>query len=198
MLAASLKEKRPDAAYVAVDADHWSRAAVEEHLGGQGLFSNKYIVFLDRVTENAEGKDELPGLLEAMNESANIFIVLEAKANAELKKSIDAHAEKAVLSDLAEKKSGPEFNVFALGEALASRDSFKAWKLYREAIDGGSEPEAIAGMLFWKAKMMVTKGGGKYSAEESKALLGQIIVLYHDAHRGLVDFELGLERMMLS
>jgi DNA polymerase III delta subunit len=190
-LVASLRAKRPDAAFEKVDSDGWNSAIIEGHLGGQGLFSNKYIVFLDRVTENAEAKDEIVRFIPAMQESPNIFIAFEGKLNAELKKAFDKSAEKVVECEKKAaaaggfKASGP--NVFALGDAVAKRDVFKAWSLYRQAIDGGAEPEAILGMLFWKAKTM-----------QAKDLARELVTLYHDGHRGLVDLELGTERLVLK
>jgi DNA polymerase III delta subunit len=147
-LVASLRTKRPDAAFVTIDADHWSSSIIEEHLGGQGLFSNKYIVFLDRVTENALAKEEIADFTEVMNESANIFIVLEGKLNAELKRSFEKNAEKVVESEEAKVTKKEEFNIFALADALGARDSFKSWTSYREAIEKGNESESVLCTLF--------------------------------------------------
>lgn len=221
-LASSLRAKRPDAAYEKVDADSWDPAIIESHLGGQGLFSSKYIVFVDRVTENAEAKEALSGLMPAMQESGNIFIVLEGKLNADLKKAVMKSAEKSVESEPKVKKnffadSGP--NVFALADALGSREPFKAWSVYRQIIDVGVEPENILGTLFWQAKSMALaagaksateaglspfvytkakRGAGNYSSEELGRLLSDLITLYHDGHRGRRDLELGTERLLLN
>ena len=46
----SLRAKKQDASFVTVTGENWSPSVIAEHVGGQGLFSNKYIVFLDRVT----------------------------------------------------------------------------------------------------------------------------------------------------
>ena len=67
-LVASLQTKRPDAAYVKVDGDTWDPSILESHLGGQGLFSNKYIVFIDRVAEAADARDSLISFAPAMKE----------------------------------------------------------------------------------------------------------------------------------
>jgi len=187
-LVKSLRAKKPDAAYERMDADSWSAAAIEGHLGGQGLFSNKYIVFLDRVTENAEAKDSLPGMVASLEESSNIFIVLEGKLNAELKRAVEKSAEKViecVPKTAEQKEEGP--NIFALAGAFGNRDVPRAWKLYRDAINGGAAPEAIVGMLFWKAKSMGAKG-----------LAHDLMVMYHDAHRGVHDLELATERCILG
>ena len=52
-LADSLRAKKPDASFVRIEAAEWNPAVVTEHAGGQGLFSNKYIVLLDRVLAEA-------------------------------------------------------------------------------------------------------------------------------------------------
>lgn len=183
----SLRKKRPDAAYEKMDGDNWNLSAVEGHLGGQGLFSNKYIVLVDRVTENKEAKDELPGLIPAMQESPNIFILSEGKLNAELKRAVEKSAEKIVECELKKEEPKESFNVFALADAVAKKDTVRAWMLYRKAVESGSEPEQTIGMLFWKAK---TIGDRKLAKE--------LVTLYHDGHRGLVDLELGIERLILS
>lgn len=186
-LVESLRTKRPDAAYEKMDADSWNKNAIEGHLGGQGLFSSKYIIFLDRVAEKAIGKEELPDIVEAMQESPNVFIILEQKPNAELKKVLEKYAEKIVVADKADKTEGKEgFNIFALTGSIGT-DPVKAWTMYRKAIEDGMEPEAVVGVLFWKAK---TSGMKRFARE--------LIVAYHDAHRGLCDLELAAEKCILN
>ena len=70
---------------------------------------------------------------------------------------------------------------------MGKRDAFRSWSIYRQAIDGGAEPEALVGMMFWKAKTIPDKNLAK-----------QLIVLYHEAHRGRRDLELATERLLLS
>jgi len=192
-LIGSLRTKRLDASFIEIGADKWSKSAVEENLGGQGLFSGKYIIFLDRVTENVDAKELLPDLIQVMNESANIFIVLEGKLNAELKRAVEKDAEKAMESEKKEAAAKKEFNVFALADAFGRRDAVNAWKIYREAIDSGIEPENIAGVLFWKAKSMSSGPSGK-----SDRRLEKLVTLYHDGHRGVLDLERGIEKLLLS
>jgi DNA polymerase III delta subunit len=222
-LVESLRTKRPDAAFIRLEAKDWDPSVVEQHLGGQGLFSNKYIVLLDRLSENTEAKEALSDFIAAFQESPNIFIALEGKLNAELKKAFEKSAEKSVVSDIpAESKGGfgkGDFNIFALADALGMRDAFKSWKIYREAIDNGIEPENIVGTLFWQAKSMVLardaksageagvspfvfskakKYAGNYSDEEMKGLVSDLIVLYHNGHRGMNDLELSIEKLLLN
>ncbi len=221
-LIASLRSKRPDATFVRIDGDNWSPDLIQEHAGGQGLFSNKYIIFLDRVTENARAKEELVDLVELMKESTNVFIVLEAKVLTELKKAFEKYAEKVVeceeVKDL-KKESKSDFNIFALADAVGSRDSLKSWIIYRQAVDSGLEAESIIGTLFWQVKSMIlarntnsaTESGlnpfvfskskkyaSNYSEKELNILMEKLVTLYHDGHRGMRDLELSVERMMLG
>ena len=218
----SLRTKRPDATFVTVEAKDWNPSIIEEHIGGQGLFSNKYIVFLNRVSEHADAQDMLAEYIPALKESTNIFIVLENKTPAELKKKFETHADKVVITDEPVKNSWNttgEFNVFALADAIGERNAFKAWSVYREAITAGLEVESIIGTLFWQVKSMILalngksagdtgltpfvyskakKGCGNYSRDELYALLDNLIVVYHDSHRGLVDGELAVEQWCLG
>lgn len=215
----SLRAKRPDAAFEHIEADSFEPNIVESHLGGQGLFSNKYIVFLDRVTEKAEAKEVLPDFAAPMQESTNIFIVLEGSPNAALKKAFEKSAEKIVVCDAPDSFKKKEFNIFALGDAFGSRDAVKSWTIYRQAVENGLESESILGTLFWQAKSIALAKNGKtaaetglnpfvyakskkyadnFSAEELGSTLKRLVTLYHDAHRGLVDLELGVEGLLLN
>ena len=217
----SLRKKKPDAAFEVIVSENWNASVLEGHLGGQGLFSNRYIIYLDRLTENPEAEEKLPEFIPAMKESPNIFIMLEGKIKAGLQKYFDKHAEKAVVSDVKSavgfKKN--EFNIFSLADAIGMRDPFKAWSIFRQAVDNGLEAESILGTLFWQVKSMIlaapAKSAGEaglspfvfgkskryatnYSADELKTLSADLITLYHNGHRGLADLELATERLILK
>jgi len=110
------------------------------------------------------------------------------------------------------------FSIFSLADALGERDKKRMWVLYREAIDLGISPEEIVGTLFWQVKMILlahrvkkaTDAGVKdfpfskaqryaknYSLDEIQKLSSDIISIYHEAHRGKVDFEIELEKLIL-
>lgn len=214
----SLRAKKPDASFIEINSENWNPSIIEEHVGGQGLFSNKYIVYINRVGNEEEKVDNMIEMMGAMKESSNIFIISEGKVNASLKKSFEKYGEKVVVLDEAEKLPRKEFNIFALADAIGNRDKFRAWSIYREAVVNGLESESILGTIFWQLKSMVVardaktageaglnpfvfskakKGCGLYKESELNKLLEQTIVLYHEGHRGLIDLELGIERLML-
>lgn len=217
----SLRAKRTDASFVSVDADHWNASVIDEHIGGQGLFSRKYIIFLDRVTENADAREKLIDFIPVMKESANIFIVLEGKLGVELAKAFEKQADKVVAceSGVGDMPRKPETNIFALADAVGTRDSFKAWSIYRQAIDGGTEPENILGTLFWQVKSMILAANsktaseaglnpfvfgkskryaGNFKAGELNKLAEELVTLYHEGHRGAIDMESGIEELLLK
>lgn len=219
----SLRQKKPDAAFVKINSDDWNAEVLRGHLGGQGLFSNKYIIFIDNPSEKSEVIEELLGFLPAMNESDNIFIISDGKIKADCKKAYEKNAEKVVVTDLpsasGKSTAQKEFNIFALADALASRKSGEAWSIYRQAIDNEVEPESILGTLFWQVKCLIVanktksvsesglspfvytkskRGAANYSEQELADLSRKLVEIYHDAHRGLVNAELATERLLLT
>ncbi len=144
-------------------------------------------MFIDRVIDSLDEKADYVDLFQAISESENIFILLEAKIGAEIKKKLDKYAEKVVVCDEKDViKSRTEFNVFSIAESVY-RDQIRAWSNYRKAIDLGIEPESLVGILFWKAKSV-----------GDKRLAGELVTLYHDSHRGILDMEIGLEKIILN
>jgi DNA polymerase III delta subunit len=217
-LVTSLRTKKSDAMYIELNEDNWNPQAIEENVGGQGLFSNKYIIFLNKVASDEDVREKIIEMLPVMKESANIFIIYEGKVNAELKKAFEKNGEKVVVTD-EEEKVKKDFNIFSLADAIGNRDKFRSWNIYREAVDSGLESESILGTIFWQLKSMAVaskaksageaglnpfvfskakKACGNFKEGELHDLLRQSIVLYHDGHRGLVDLELGIEKMLLA
>lgn len=214
----SLKLKKPDASYVEVESESWKKEIVDEHAGGQGLFSNKYIIFLNRIVKNKETEEELAKTLPLMKESENIFIVSLGEVGANLDKALEKFADKLVKNEVEAVAKKVEFNIFSLADAIGSRDKFRSWTIYRQAIKNGLEPESIVGTIFWQMKSMVLSRDAKsasetglnpfvfskskkysqsYTESELNNFLKDLIIHYHDAHRGLVDLERGVERLIL-
>lgn len=168
----SLRKKKPDASFFKIDGDNWNPAAMEEYVGGQGLFENKFIILVDRVGEDKEHREQLVDAVPMMAESNNIFIILEGKLDKASLGKIEKKAEKTQEFALAGAGAGDgptgggkngkgagkgadDFNIFALGDALGRRDKKQLWVLYRQAIDAGKSPEEIHGALFWQVKSIV-------------------------------------------
>lgn len=113
-----------------------------------------------------------------------------------------------------------DWNAFAIADAFAARDKKKLWSLVAVSEFHDVPPEEISGMLFWQAKSMLLasgpnataastglspfvfdkskRGAANYSSAELRKLASALISSYHEAHRGLLDLSVDLERFALS
>src|SRR3954468_14131506 len=80
-LVTSLLKKKPDASHIRLTDENFSEAALEEYVGGMGLFSAKTIVELDNTFRNKEAKEIVLDRVKDIAQSENIFVVLEGELN---------------------------------------------------------------------------------------------------------------------
>lgn len=188
-------------------------------IGGQGLFEQKMLVFADGVFENAEAEKAVMENLEEIGKSDNVFIFLEAKVAKALLLDITDVAERVQTFDRSKAKEAPAFNIFSLTDAFGKREKKKLWVLYQKALQTDAAPEEIHGILFWQLKSMLvashaTNAGAcglapfvfskskgflrNYTETELHSLSSALVRMYHDAHRGVHDFTVALERFILT
>ncbi len=215
----TLQKKKPDASVFKIEAESFDSARFEEFLSGQGLFENKYIVVCDKIFENAEAKEQMVASVKEMSESDNVFLCLEEDVDAPTLKKIEKYAQKTQKFEENKKVESKSFNIFSLTDALGRRDKKELWVLYQQALASGSEPEEIHGILFWQVKSMLLssqskssdeaglkpfvfqKASGfakKYSPAELRALSARFVEIYHNAHRGISEMGIALEKLILS
>ncbi len=214
----ALLAKQPDAARFKIDSQNWSENEIEGLLDGQGLFSQRYIIELRHLFEKAETAESVISFLPEIAESENIFIWVDRDVDAKKIKEIEKHAAKVQQFSEDKKAEKPTFNVFSLADAICERNKQKLWVLYRDALNY-FPPEEIHGTLFWQIKSLLlaikTKnaeeadmkafpynkakaGAKKYSENEIEQLTTSLIEVSHEARRGKRDFEIALERWVLS
>lgn len=122
-------------------------------------------------------------------------------------------SEEFIEKEKTEKKS---FQIFDLAHALGMRDRKNLWLGYQKALREGIAPEEVHSILMWQAKTMLQVLAGatddikpfvlgkaktfltKYSPAEARDISFRLVSLYHDARRGAVDFERGLEKIILG
>lgn len=202
----SLRKRKPDASSYKIDIENFDILELDKYIGGQGLFSNKYIVLLDRLCEKKEVKVLYLDRIKEIKESENIFIILEGKIDKATATKIEKKAEKTAIFDLSEKeereiKSKKEEgqNIFEIANALERRDKKSLWIIYRQLIEEGKAPEEIHGVLFWKTKSMLLSGGARnWTSEQLMILIENLITVYHEARRGVHDLETGLEALLIG
>ncbi len=166
--------------------------------GNNSLFDSKTAVALVGVLENKEALKYVMEHLVDFQKSPNVFVFLEKKLfKTELDK-FKKYAEEVKEFKLIDSKKA-KINPFAITLPLERRDKKNTWLSFQKIRKSDIEMEALAGMIFWKIKSMILSGQNKkFSESELKELSSKIITLYHDSHRGLVDMETGLEKMILE
>ncbi len=198
-LVESLLKKKPDASFFKMSVENFDDAELSSYIGGQGLFENKYIVFLDRLCEDKSIKENFLDKIKEISESRNIFIILEGKLDKASLTKIEKKSEKVQDFILPEGEKKESYNAFAVADALGKRDKKNLWVLYRKAIDKGEAVEALHGMMFWKVKTMIMNSfPGAYNKQELQDLAEKLITIYHESRRGSHELEIAVEELILS
>ncbi len=138
--------------------------------------------------------EEFLALASGLAESPHVFLFEEEKL---LKAPLVALERAGATVQVLKAEPKEKFNAFALAGALGSRDRKKLWLLLMDAFRRGTSPEAVAGMLAWKARTACASARGAERAAWEK-LSRSLVVMYHEGHRGGGELELLLERFALT
>lgn len=193
---AAARAKAPDAAYVRIAADALSEAALDEALSTQGLFVKKTLILLDDPFSEKRSAELVLESLDQLAESPNPVAILAPKLIPARAKKVGAKAEK-VYEIEGKAVAGRGFNA-GLGNALAARDGALLWKEVVLALRAGDAPEAVHGLLHWKARDLMKRGGGMWGQEGAGRLSRELIELLSDSRGRDLPLALALERFALS
>lgn len=194
---AAARAKAPDAPYIRLSADVITPEALDEVVQSQGLFFSKMLVLLDDPFSLTETGELILQKLPVLQESANPIAILSPKLLAARIKKLEVVAEKVFVFDAKEKKPTRGFNA-SLVNALAARDRAALWKELQKAERAGDAPEMLHGLLHWKARDLMQKGGKGWDTEEARVLSRSLIELLSDSRSGDLPLSLQLERFVLS
>lgn len=217
-LVKTMRTKKPDASVVEVSERTWAPGILNQAIGGQGLFENRYIVIVDRVLDNKEIKEEIMSSLSEMKDSDNVFIWHEYEISPSDLKKIERASEKVqkCIEEFAERD---HFNIFSLGDLLGKRDKKNLWVAYRDALSRGVPVEEIHGTLFWQIKNIILaknisnakdagmkpfpyskakKYAGNFSEKKVVEISEDMVFSLHESRRGKTELETALEKILLS
>lgn len=170
--------------------------ALENLAGSGGLFGKNFFVVLENVLES-DAKDFILNKLVLLQESENTFVFSEMSVPKDTIKKFEK--TKAGIQELQLKIFKNEINPFSITYPFEKKDKKETWVVFNKLTEEGILPENIAGILFWKIKtMMLAPNSKKYKAEELAKMSSKLVSLYHDSHRGIVDFKTGLEKFLLE
>lgn len=224
----SLLLKRSDATLIKIGEENLSLDRLVELSSGQALFSNKYIVFLYKTFENKENKELILKNIKEFKDSDNIFIFVEGRMDKTSLSKIEKSAEKVqefIKRELALTKKqklaaiGEKIDFFEFADVLGRRDKRGLWVLYQDALAEQVPAEEVHGIFFWQIKSMLLAKKCK-TAEEAKMkaypyqkareysrnykdgelenFSSNLVSMYHEAHRGSIDFYIALEKFILG
>ena len=214
-----LRNKKPDASFLKITEENWNASQLPELIGGQGLFENKNIIFLDRLFVNKEAEEIIVKNLKEIGESQNIFIFLEKKVNKPIIEKVKKNGGKIQEFEGASPEHVEVFNNFSLTDAFGRRDKKQLWVLFNQAISSGSVPEEIHGILFWQLKCLILARDSKtpeeaglkpYPYQKAKGFLknfkegelekisSELVRIYHDSRTEGRSLETELEKFILS
>ncbi len=175
----------------------------------QGLFSGKRAAAQPEAAAYGEqeppprrsSEDELSGdgllaIASDLVQSPHTFILEEEELPAGPRTALAGAG--AHIVQLAEGKKKEPFNVFALANALGRRDRKQLWLLLMRARENNTAAENIAGMLAWKARSMLLSARTPAEREWWATLSRNLVIMYHESHRGAGDLSLLLERLALT
>jgi len=224
----SLLSKKPDATLIKIGDEDLTADKIMELASGQALFSSKYIVFFSNTFLNKENKELILKNLKEIASSDNIFIFAEGKMDKTALTKIEKHAEKVqdfekVAKTLNKKEKlaliGVKIDFFEFADALGRRDKRGLWVLYQDALAEQVPAEEVHGIFFWQVKSMLlakkcktaedagmkefpfSKSSGyskNYKDGELEKMSSELVAMYHEAHRGNVDFFVALEKFILG
>lgn len=193
---AAARAKAPDAAYVRLTADQLTEESLAEALSSQGLFFAKTLVLLDDPFAESEAGELILKHLEALKDSPNPVAVLAPRLIASRTQKLEGASEKTFKIDAVAKKERG-FNS-TLVNALGARDGRALWKEVVKALREGDAPEALHGLLHWKARDLMQKGSRSWTPSEARALSLSLIELLSDSRGRDLPLPLALERFALG
>ncbi|MDE2213176.1 MAG: hypothetical protein KGJ34_01435 [Patescibacteria group bacterium] len=146
--------------------------------------------------DTAERRDALLEIMEGLSESPHIFIFEEEKVTAKILTQLTKSG--AHVDELKRPEKKEAFNIFEISAALARADRKGLWLLLTKALRDGIAPENVAGVLAWKARTMLAAAQTPLERKKLERVSRELVVMYHDSHRGAGDLGLLLERFALT
>ncbi len=224
----SLVAKKPEATLIKIGSEEIGENQIDELTSGQALFSNKFIVYLNKVFDNKGNKEIILKKIKEIGASDNIFIFAEGKMDKASLIKIEKYSEKTENFEKPEKtltkkeklaQIGEKIDFFEFADALGRRDKRGLWVLFQEVLAEDVPAEEVHGIFFWQVKSMISakksqtanEAGMKpypfqkakeyarnYKDGELESISSKLVAMYHEAHRGNIDFYVALEKFILG
>lgn len=194
---AAARKKEPNLAYVRLAREELTPSALEDAALSGGLFVQRLLILIDDPFQENDSEEIIEDHLDTLASSDNAIIILAPKLASAKAKKIAMKAKREYVYDKTAPSESRGFNA-NLVNALAARSREKLWIEINHALRAGDAPEMLHGLLHWKARDLMEKGGRAWTPQESRALSLSLISLLQSSRRGGFDLTLSLERFALS
>lgn len=215
---AKARVKEPNLAYARLAREELSDAALEDAASVGGLFVQRLLILIDdpfpptRAPEPEDFEDVVRPTsdvgrttshmveehLDMLAASDNAIIILAPKLPVAKAKKLIAKAKVEYKYDApAAREDARGFNA-NLVNALALHSREKLWLEINRALRAGDPPEMLHGLLHWKARDLMEKGGRAWKPREARQLSMTLIALLQDSRRKGLELSESLERFALS
>ncbi|MHB1163367.1 MAG: hypothetical protein ACYCZZ_02515 [Minisyncoccota bacterium] len=206
---AAARKKEPNLSYARLAREELSAAALEDASLSGGLFIQRLLILIDDPFPAARGASEedageedsggsvLEEYLERLATSDNAIIILAPKLAAAKAKKLIGKVKVEYKFDTITMPVARGFNG-NLVNALAARERQNLWIEINRALMAGDAPEMLHGLLHWKARDLMEKGGRSWTLKELRKISLALIALLQESRRGGLDLSLALERFALS
>jgi len=222
------RKKHESAEFFKLTVENFSENKLDELIASQGLFYSGSVVLADNLCEEEEITEILLKKLKEIKESPNFFVFLEGKLNKKELEKFKKYADKVEEFKKPERKltkkevlaeKGEKVDFFDFTNALGEKNKKKLWTLYQDALMEEVPSEEIHAMFFWQVKAMLgavkckdaTEAGlnpyvftksknyaKNFNENRLKEMSTKLFEMYHQAHRGKIDFAVALEKFILE
>lgn len=190
------RAKAPDAAYIRLEGRDITEHALRDAIATQGLFFSKALILIDDPFADTATGDVVMSLLDVLAASENPIALLAPKLVVARATALEKVATKVFRED-ATPVAARGFNT-KLVNALGAKKGTALWIELMKAMRAGDAPEALHGLLHWKARDLMQKGSSTWTPEEARNLSVSLIELLADSRSGDLPLAPALERFALS
>ena len=210
--------KTSDLGIFRVESEDFEPVKFEELIKGKTLFEKKHVVVCSRIFENIVAQSFVEKNIERISATPNIFLFFEEEIEGKLLDLFKEHGEKVQEFKL-KKEAGNknDYKPFAIGDAVAEKNKIRAWVLFQKALLSGVAAEEIFYKIVWqiKALLLIKKAPKEtglhpfvvqknlnniknFTEQELIDYSFELLKIYHDVRRGLEEFQIGLEKFLLT
>lgn len=204
------RTKEPQLSYTRLAREELSDEMLMEVAQSGGLFVSRLLVLLDdpfqttvadeRDDDDEASADSAQGVaahIDALAATDNAIVVLAPRLGAVALKKLLPKVTKEYQFDMSQVPVRRGFNS-ALVDALGARTGARLWLEIMRALKAGDAPEMVHGLLHWKARDLMQKGGRAWTPEEARALSMRLLEILQQSRRGGLPLTLALEKFALE